>query len=46
MTMASELLDAALQRDADVLDEKLFLETVVGARAPQRTAVSEPRRTR
>jgi type II secretory pathway predicted ATPase ExeA len=46
MTMASELLDAALQRDADVLDEKLFLETVVGARSPQRAAASETRRRR
>ena len=47
MTMAGELLDAALQRDVDQLDEKLYLDVFHAARpAPQRAAAAADRRRR
>lgn len=36
MTMAGELLDAAVQRDAKQLDEKLYLELYTASAGPQR----------
>ena len=47
MTMAGELLDAALQRDVDQLDEKLYLDVFHAARpVPQRAAAAADRRRR
>lgn len=47
MTMAGELLDAALQRDVDQLDEKLYLDIFHAARPmPQRIASAAAERRR
>ncbi len=47
MTMAGELLDAALQRDVDQLDEKLYLDLFHAERpAPKRVATPAERRRR
>jgi len=42
MTMAGELLDAAVQRDLKQLDEKLYLEVFAVPTGPQRARGRQP----